>query len=47
MPRTSSFWSSTCGSAVPKRCSPCAEIFPEEDVPARARLVLEEIFDGQ
>jgi len=25
----------------------CAEIFPDEEVPARARLVLEDVFDGQ
>jgi hypothetical protein len=25
----------------------CAEIFPDEDVPARARLVLEDVFDDQ
>jgi len=25
----------------------CAEIFPEEDVPARARLVLEDVFGDQ
>ncbi|WP_327041669.1 hypothetical protein OG400_33020 [Micromonospora ureilytica] len=25
----------------------CAEIFPDEDVPGRARLVLDDVFDGQ
>jgi hypothetical protein len=25
----------------------CTEIFPDEDVPARARLVLEDVFDDQ
>jgi predicted nucleotidyltransferase len=25
----------------------CAEIFPEEEVPGRARLVLEDVFDGR
>jgi len=25
----------------------CAEIFPEEEVPGRARLVLDDVFDGQ
>lgn len=25
----------------------CAEIFPEEEVPGRARLVLEDVFEGR
>ncbi|MEV0807257.1 hypothetical protein [Micromonospora sp. NPDC050200] len=25
----------------------CAEIFPEEEVPGRARLVLDDVFDGR
>ncbi|MCF0095769.1 hypothetical protein [Micromonospora sp. MH99] len=25
----------------------CAEIFPDEEVPGRARLVLEDVFDGR
>jgi hypothetical protein len=27
--------------------SPCAQIFPEEEVPGRARLVLDDVFDGR